>query len=130
MKPQLTIEGLRSSHSVPDGTAIVMGNGGLPKVGVNTPVCSGEIYLHGAHITSWKPANSEETIFVSKESLWEDGRAIRGGIPICFPWFRNKADNPKAPQHGFARIRSWALDSITAKKHGVLVEMSMSSDED
>jgi len=130
MKPQLTIEGLRSSHAVPDGAAIVMGNGGLPKVVVNTPLCSGEIYLHGAHITSWKPANAAETIFVSKDSLWEDGRAIRGGIPICFPWFRNKADDPKAPQHGFARIRSWTLDSITAKKHGVLVEMSMSSDED
>ena len=112
MKPENTVKELQAVHSLPGVAEVVIGNGGLPKVAIQIPACSGEIYLHGAHLTSWKPAGSEETIFVSKESRWEDGRAIRGGIPICFPWFRNKADNPEAPQHGFARIRSWTLNSI------------------
>src|SRR4051794_6255218 len=102
MKSENSVKELQAAHSIPGVAEIVIGNGGLPKIAIQVSACSGEIYLHGAQVTSWKPADSEETIFVSKKSLWEDGRAIRGGIPICFPWFRNKADNPKAPQHGFA----------------------------
>ena len=39
-------------------------------------------------------------------------QAIRGGIPVCFPWFRNKVDDPKAPSHGFVRTKAWKLDSV------------------
>jgi len=130
MKSEKTVEELQATHSIPGVAEVVIGNGGLPKVVTQISACSGEIYLHGAHVTSWEPADSEETIFVSKESHWEDGRAIRGGIPICFPWFRNKADNPKAPQHGFARITSWTLNSITAGSDEVKVELSTASNAD
>jgi glucose-6-phosphate 1-epimerase len=130
MKTQITIEELQAKYSLSGSSEIMTGNGGLPKVVVNTPDCSGEIYLHGAHITSWKPSDCKEAIFVSEASRWEEGRAIRGGIPICFPWFRNKADNPNAPQHGFARTTAWTLSSIRAKDNAVIVEMSITSDED
>jgi glucose-6-phosphate 1-epimerase len=123
-----TVEELQTTHGVQDVSEVLAGNGGLPKVVVHTPACSGEIYLHGAHVTSWKPTGAEETIFVSKESRWEDGRAIRGGIPICFPWFRNKVDDPSAPQHGFARTKAWQLNSIRANGDAVTVEMCTSSD--
>jgi glucose-6-phosphate 1-epimerase len=130
MKSETRVEELRANHGI-DGVAdILAGNGGLPKVVVDIASCSGEIYLHGAHVTSWIPAGDEETIFVSKEALWQDGRAIRGGIPICFPWFRNRSDNPSAPQHGFVRTRSWQLDSIRANADAVTVEMSTLSDAD
>jgi glucose-6-phosphate 1-epimerase len=128
MTSETRVEELQTTHGIPGVATIVGGHGGLTKVVVQTPACSGEIYLHGAHVTSWKPADNEETIFVSKESRWEDGRAIRGGIPICFPWFRNKADNPSAPQHGFARIKSWQLDAIRAKDNAVTVELSIVND--
>ncbi len=128
MTSEAKVDELQATHGIPGVANIVVGNGGLTRVVVQTPACSGEIYLHGAHVTSWKPAENEEIIFVSKESRWEDGRAIRGGIPICFPWFRNKADDPSAPQHGFARIKSWELTSIRAKDDTVTVEMSIASD--
>lgn len=130
MKSETTVEELQATYGISGVAEILRGNGDLLKIAVHTPACSGEVYLHGAHVTSWKPADSEETIFVSKESCWEDGRAIRGGIPICFPWFRGKADSPNAPQHGFARIKSWTLDSILADDDGVVVEMSTTSDAD
>src|SRR5262252_2446072 len=91
---------------------VVEGNGGLPKVHITAPECSGEIYLHGAHITSWKPSGAEEVFFLSSQSRWENGRAIRGGVPICFPWFGDKADDPHAPAHGFVRTTAWQLESI------------------
>jgi len=79
-----------------DGIAqIVPGNGGLLKVQITSPAATAEIYLHGAQVTAWKPTGADEVIFVSGKSHWEDGKAIRGGVPICFPWFRAKADDPR-----------------------------------
>ena len=108
---------------------VVEGNGGLPKVRITTPEASGEIYLHGAHITSWKPSGTEEVLFLSSKSRWEHGRAIRGGVPICFPWFGGKSDDPKAPAHGFARTKAWRLESISQVGRAVTVSMFTESDE-
>ena len=114
---------------IPGTAQVVEGNGGLPKVRITTPDVIGEIYLHGAHITSWKPDGAEEVLFLSSQSLWEDGRAIRGGIPICFPWFGSKADDPKAPAHGFVRTKSWNLESISEIGNVVTVTMFTENDE-
>ena len=114
---------------IPGTAQVVEGNGGLPKVHITTPDVIGEMYLHGAHITSWKPDGAEEVLFLSSQSRWEDGRAIRGGIPICFPWFGGKADDPKAPAHGFVRTKSWHLESISEVGNVVTVSMFTESDE-
>jgi glucose-6-phosphate 1-epimerase len=114
----------------PSNASVVEGNGGLRKVRINSPEVVGEMYLHGAHITSWKPAGREEVLFLSSQSRWENGHAIRGGIPICFPWFADKADDPKAPAHGFVRTKAWQLDSIAQTKDGITVSMFTESDED
>jgi len=105
------------------------GNGGLVKVDITSPLAHGEMYVHGAHVTSWRPAGSDEVLFLSSKSRWEDGQAIRGGIPICFPWFRGKADDPHAPAHGFVRTRPWQLYSIIESTDGVTVTMFTESDE-
>jgi glucose-6-phosphate 1-epimerase len=114
----------------PGAASVVEGNGGLQKVRINGPEAAGEIYLHGAHITSWKPTGEEEMLFLSSQSRWEDGHAIRGGVPICFPWFGGKADDPKAPAHGFVRTKVWQLDSIAQIGEGVAVSLFTESDED
>src|SRR5262245_3710404 len=66
---------------------VVAGNGGLAVVRITHEVASGEMYLHGAHVTGWKPAGAEEVLWMSAKSNWVVGKAIRGGVPICFPWF-------------------------------------------
>lgn len=108
---------------------IVEGKGGLPKVRITTPECAGEIYLHGAHITSWKPSGAEEVLFLSSQSRFEHGHAIRGGIPISFPWFAGKSDDPTAPAHGFVRTKAWDLESISQVGRAVTVSMFTESDE-
>jgi glucose-6-phosphate 1-epimerase len=121
---------LNKSVAIPAGVQIVEGNGGLPMIQIQTAAATGEIYLHGAQVTSWKPTGAEEVLFVSKKSYWEEGRAIRGGIPVCFPWFRAKADDPQAPAHGFVRTKEWHLASITEVAGGsVCVHLSTASDE-
>jgi len=114
---------------IPGVVKVTEGRGGLKRVQITGSLAQGEIYLHGAHVTSWKPATQDESLFVSTKSRWEVGQAIRGGIPICFPWFRAKADDSKAPAHGFVRTRMWQLESIIESENGVAVSMSTESDE-
>jgi glucose-6-phosphate 1-epimerase len=123
---------VRDSHrrlEIPGIAEIVEGKGGLPKVRITSAACVGQMYLHGAHITSWKPAGEEEVLFVSSKTRWEDGHAIRGGIPVCFPWFAHKADDPQAPDHGFVRTKAWQLHSIADVGDAITVCMSTESDE-
>ena len=129
MPPSPTIDELNRHFAISGAASITAGNQGLPRVSVLTPAAAAEIYLHGAQLTSWRPAGAEDVIFLSQHSQWEAGRAIRGGIPVCFPWFRNKADDPKAPAHGFVRTKAWQLDSVEMQGDAVLVTLSTASDE-
>src|SRR5215471_16649443 len=108
----IRIEELNEQFGIPGVVRVVEGNGGLAKLSISTASGAGEIYLHGAQVTSWRPAGADEVIFLSERSHFEDGKAIRGGVPVCFPWFRGKSDDPQAPPHGFVRTREWGLESV------------------
>jgi glucose-6-phosphate 1-epimerase len=110
--------------------SVVAGNGGLPKVVVSAAEANGEMYLHGGHVTSWRPKGEREVLYLSPNSLFQAGYAIRGGIPVCFPWFGDKAGNPAAPAHGFVRTKEWQLASIELAGKDVAVSMSTQSDDD
>jgi glucose-6-phosphate 1-epimerase len=124
-----TMAELNRRSEIPGIAKVAEGNGGLLKVSVESSEAAGEMYLQGAHVTSWKPAGAEEVLFVSAQSRWENGVAIRGGVPICFPWFGGKADDSKAPSHGFVRAKTWQLDAIAQSGSAVTVTMSTGSDE-
>ena len=123
------IETLNAAFAIGDLAKLVAGQGDLPRIQITTAAASAEIYLHGAQVTAWKPAGFEDIIFTSEHSRWEEGKAIRGGIPVCFPWFRGKADDPTAPAHGFVRTKSWALESIAQEDDSVCVTLATASDE-
>jgi glucose-6-phosphate 1-epimerase len=116
-------------HGIPGIARVVDGQGGLPKVAVSTSTATGDLYLHGGQVTSWTPAGQRDVLFVSSASRWEPGRAIRGGIPVCFPWFGNKAGDPKAPAHGFVRSKAWTLEAIDLTDTGVVVTVATESDD-
>jgi glucose-6-phosphate 1-epimerase len=111
------------------GAKVVEGNGGLLAVAVARDGVEGEVYLHGGHVTRWKPASTGDVLFLSDLTNWGATKAIRGGVPICFPWFGPKLDQPIGPQHGFARTREWKLEKIAEASDGIVVEVSDSSDE-
>ena len=127
MSDEATLNRLRS---LAGSAELVQGNGRLPKLRIKCKSASAEIYLYGAQVTSWKPAGEEEVLFLSEKAHWEEGRAIRGGIPVCFPWFRAKGDDPKAPAHGFVRTKIWRFDSLTeAPEDSVTIGLSTESDD-
>jgi glucose-6-phosphate 1-epimerase len=114
---------------IPKVASVGEGNGTMPRVRITSSLGEAEMYLHGAQVTSWKPAGSDEVLFLSAKSQWTDGQAIRGGIPICFPWFRSKVNDPQAPAHGFVRTKAWQLESILEEDDAVVVSMVTESDE-
>src|SRR6266702_8924509 len=120
---------LNRRFEIPGIAKIVDGRGGLPCVRVSSPRATGEIYLHGAHVASWKPAGGEEALYVSSKSKWQDGAAIRGGVPVCFPWFSTRAEDPRSPAHGLVRTKTWQLEGITHADHDVTIALSTSFDE-
>jgi glucose-6-phosphate 1-epimerase len=85
---------------------------GLVKAAISLDGISGELYLQGAHVTAWQPPGERPVLFTSPNSAFAPGRAIRGGIPIIFPWFGANRQVPAAPQHGFARTTTWHLDGV------------------
>jgi glucose-6-phosphate 1-epimerase len=111
------------------GVSVAAGKGGLQAVKVSRDGLSGEVYLHGGQVTRWKPSGAEEVLFTSEQSSWAEGKAIRGGVPICFPWFGPKQGDGTAPQHGFARTRAWKLEQISEEGGGVVIELSDASDD-
>jgi glucose-6-phosphate 1-epimerase len=126
---QSQIEALNRRFGIRNVVEVIPGIGGLPEVRVTAPWASAEIYLHGAQLTSWQPMHTEEVLFLSQDSHWQEGRAIRGGIPVCFPWFRSKGDNPSAPAHGFVRTKEWRLEAVKIDQESVVVICSTENDE-
>jgi glucose-6-phosphate 1-epimerase len=100
------------------------GAGGLPMVVLrSSDGAIANVYLHGAHVTSWKPArDGDERLFLSERSEFRAGAAIRGGIPVIFPQFA--AEGP-LPRHGFARTSEWMLDDVSTKGGDALATLSL-----
>ena len=102
-------------------------SGALPRISVCHPAAQGEIFLHGAHLTQWQPAGHEPVLFVSSNSAFDPNSAIRGGVPICFPWFGPHATDKSLPSHGFARITQWDLVNIQHTSDAVNVHLQLVS---
>lgn len=94
---------------LPASVTLADGEGGLPVLRVGTPRGTGEIYLHGAHVTAWTPAGHDPVIWMSGGSAFAADAPIRGGVPICFPWFGPGRDGKAQPAHGFARLAEFAV---------------------
>ena len=94
---------------------------GFPAIEINHPNCTASISLYGGQVLNWQPVNEQEVFWLSDTSLYQQGKAIRGGIPLCWPWF-GPLDG--ANQHGFAREVLWHLDSVDVTTAGVTVEIS------
>jgi glucose-6-phosphate 1-epimerase len=88
-----------------------------------------EIYLHGAHLTHWQPHGAAPVLFLSTRAAYAPGKAIRGGVPIIFPWFGPHATDRQAPMHGVARAREWRLVTSGPGRPGsVVVELALDDD--
>jgi D-hexose-6-phosphate mutarotase len=102
---------------IPGRVTLLEGNGELPKIEVISDWSTAEIYLLGAHVNEFKKKGEPPVLFTSKCSRFAHGQAIRGGVPIIFPWF---GPREASTSHGFARHTEWDLhETITVPNGGV-----------
>lgn len=81
----------------------------FPIIRIQTPLCTAAVSLYGAHVLEWTPAGHLPVIYMSPKAVFSKGKALRGGIPICWPWFGKHPTDKTQPSHGVARTSLWQL---------------------
>ena len=114
-----------NQFDIPDALQFEDAPGGLVRAVISTPAAEAEVYLQGAHVAHWTPRGQRPVLFVSPKSLFQPGKAIRGGVPIIFPWFGPRGDGKPGPAHGFARTTEWAIEATQLHSDG-RVEITLS----
>jgi len=97
---------------------IAPGPGGLAVAEVNNLHASAMIAMQGAHVMTWAPRKLHPVIWLSKAAKFAPGKSIRGGVPICWPWFGPHATEAKFPGHGFARTAMWEVVKTEVMRDG------------
>ncbi|MFB9618652.1 D-hexose-6-phosphate mutarotase [Brooklawnia cerclae] len=105
-----------TEEALPEG--IVPIEGPLPGFRVETAAATGVVYLNGAHVAEWTPAGHKPVLWMSGSSDYQPGRAVRGGVPLVFPWFGGGPEGDRVPAHGFARLATWHLISAAVSPKG------------
>ncbi|BCL75706.1 D-hexose-6-phosphate mutarotase [Jeongeupia sp. HS-3] len=93
--------------SIVQSSTLYGGEGGLPLLAIENAQGKALIALQGAHLVSFVPTGGENVLWLSPKAVFTEGKAIRGGIPLCLPWFGGHPGGK--PAHGFARISNWQI---------------------
>ncbi len=97
---------------------------GFIMMDIDNPMAKARISLYGGQLFDFQPHSQSEPVFwQSKKAVYKQGKGIRGGVPICWPWFgaiksgdKSTGNEIKLPAHGFARISNWKVKSVTTLK--------------
>ncbi|QKE39534.1 D-hexose-6-phosphate mutarotase [Ferrovum myxofaciens] len=113
-----SIAELNHRHGIPNQVSFCQDSNGFIHVDVNNPWASARIALQGAQLTSWVPKGEEPVIWLSKEASFLKGKSIRGGAPVCWPWFGPHESQGDFPAHGFARTALWEILRVETQTDG------------
>jgi glucose-6-phosphate 1-epimerase len=123
------IQILNQRFGAPGRIAFRTGEAGLPIVSLINTYGSCEVSLYGGHVLAYRPIGHSPVIFVSQKSAFEPGKPIRGGIPVCWPWFGPHPTDPKKDRHGFARLMQWELDGTEYSGTSTVLRLSLRDSE-
>ncbi|MGB7291945.1 MAG: D-hexose-6-phosphate mutarotase [Thermodesulfobacteriota bacterium] len=124
-----SIDDLNKRFGIPGQIAFKGGPGGLTVAEIKNQHAAATLFLHGAHVTSFKPHGQEEVLFLSGRSGFESGKAIRGGIPISWPWFADNPTDKDKPAHGFARISNWDVRGTEVDGEASRIRLGLSDNQ-
>lgn len=123
----MRLDTLNTRFGLPGVLSFGEGAGGLLRATIAVPSASAHVYLHGAHVTHYQPNGVDAVLFTSSESRFVAGRAIRGGVPVVFPWFGPHPSDRQAPDHGFARILEWSVEAVECSPETTTLVLGLSS---
>ena len=104
---------LNEQMAIPGTVVFAEGQGGLVRGELTAGGAVGHVDLHGAHLTHWAPVAGKPVLWISERSRFEQGVPIRGGVPVCWPWFGPHPSRPELGNHGFVRTMPWAVEGVT-----------------
>jgi glucose-6-phosphate 1-epimerase len=106
---------------LPSSVRLLTGDDQLPRLEVSARDAAARVFFHGAHLTAWHPSHVDAPVlWMSGRSFFQTDKPIRGGVPICFPWFGAHASAAGAPMHGFARLAGWTLSEAREAADGTV----------
>ncbi|NOR71081.1 MAG: D-hexose-6-phosphate mutarotase [Methylomarinum sp.] len=117
----MNIQQLNADFGIANQVIFTSGKGGLPFIKVNNKKASALISIYAGQVLSFKPVNeAEDFMFISDNAYFQEGKAIKGGIPICWPWFgaAPESENMERPDHGFVRNDFWSVSSVDNLHNG------------
>lgn len=100
---------LNDDFALPGELEFGFGPGGFIVARITNELASAEVALYGGQVLAFQPAGEAPVLWLSPDSEFSDKRAVRGGIPLCWPWFGPHSTNASFPKHGFARLESWQV---------------------
>lgn len=101
---------LNIDHRIDDQIKVVEGSAGFPFIKVSNDSASAVISLYGGQVLSFQPAKEQHNLmFLSKLAYYASGKSIKGGSPVCWPWFGPDPEGKGRPAHGFVRTRFWEV---------------------
>lgn len=114
------VSALNARFGIKGKLAFREGKGGLIGIEVTTEHSTAVIALQGAQVVSWIPAGEKPVIWLSTGSKFAAGKSMRGGVPVCWPWFGAHATNPALSAHGYARTVPWDVVETKALPDGAV----------
>lgn len=95
-----------------------------------SPYGAAEVALYGAHVLSCRPTGHAPVLWLAQSYKGvRQGEAIRGGIPVCWPWFGPSAKQG-LPSHGFVRTRFWSVTGAETDKDSTSITLSLASSDE
>lgn len=110
---------------LPAGVTISQSTTTGPVIEIDTAACTARISLRGGHVLAWHPAGHAPVLWLSPGAVFREGKAIRGGIPVCWPWFAEHPQVPALPSHGFARIRDWTVEEAMTVGNAIRLTLAL-----
>ncbi|MDH5484218.1 MAG: D-hexose-6-phosphate mutarotase, partial [Gammaproteobacteria bacterium] len=95
-----------------------LGSAGQPQVRIHNAQAEAVIVLQGAHLVHWQPTGEQPVIWLSEDATFKPGKSIRGGVPVCWPWFGPHESDASFPAHGFARMQPWTVTETASNADG------------
>jgi len=115
----MTIEQLNADFGLGDQLKFVEQETGFPMIQVENALASALISIYAGQVLSFKPAGAaQDVLFLTEKVIYKQGKAIRGGAPVCWPWFGPDPEGAGRPNHGFVRNRLWTVKATEAKADG------------
>ena len=126
----IELAALNARHGIPGRVTFKEGRGGLVMGEVTNPHASATLALQGAQVLTWAPHGQSPVIWLSRAARFAPGKSIRGGAPVCWPWFGPHATDPGLPAHGFSRTVPWEVIETRALDDGATELVSALAEND